>query len=128
MDFMELATQLGMKIREDARVQNYYTASEAYEKDENLQALVQEYTTQRLALEEEYKKDTPDDSFVEVIENRIEEIYNTVIENPIYTAFAEAQEELNEIMHMVNDELTFQVTGERHCHDHDCESCGGHCH
>jgi len=128
MDIMELATQLGMKIREDERIQSYYAASEAYEKDENLQTLVQEYTTQRMALEEEYKKDTPDDSFIEVIENRIEEIYNTVIENPIYVDFAEAQENLNEIMHMVNDEITFQVTGERHCHDHDCESCGGGCH
>ena len=128
MDIMELATQLGMKIREDERIQSYYAASEAYEKDEKLQTLVQEYNTQRMALEEEYKKDIPDDSFVEVIENRIEEIYNEVVASPVYIAFAEAQDDLNEIMHMVNDEITFQVTGERHCHDHDCDSCDGHCH
>jgi len=127
MDMMELATQLGLKIKEDARVQNYYAATAAYEKDDALQALIQEYSTQRMALEEEYKKDTPDDNFVEAIENRIEAIYNEVIENPIYLAYAEAQEDLNEIMHTVNDEITFQVTGERHCHDHDCESCSG-CH
>ena len=127
MDMMELATQLGLKIKEDARVQNYYAATAAYEKDDALQALIQEYSTQRMALEEEYKKDTPDDNFVEAIENRIEAIYNEVIENPIYLAYAEAQEDLNEIMHTVNDEITFQVTGERHCHDEDCESCSG-CH
>lgn len=126
MEIMEIATQLGLKIKEDARVQQYYVAADAYEKDEKLQSLIQEYNTQRMALEEEYKKDIPDDSFIEVIENRIEEIYNAVVENPTYVKFAEAQEVLNEIMHTVNDEITFQVTGERHCHD-DCDSCSG-CH
>lgn len=126
MTIMEIATLLGAKIREDEKVQEYYVANEAYEKDEELQKLVQEYSTQRMALEEEYKKDNPDDGFIEAIEGRIEDIYNEVMENPVYIEFSEAQEELNKIMHMVNDEITFQVTGERHCHD-GCDSCSG-CH
>lgn len=126
MTIMEMATLLGTKIREDEKVQQYYVASEAYENDEELQKLVQEYSTQRMALEEEYKKDNPDDGFIQAIEGRIEDIYNEVMENPIYIEFSEAQEELNKIMHMVNDEITFQVTGERHCHD-GCDSCSG-CH
>lgn len=132
MNIMELAAQLGKKIKEDVKVQQYYAASEAYENDTQLQVLIQEYNTQRMAMEEELKKADPDNEFVEVIENRIEEIYNNVVENPVYLAFADAQDELNQLMHMVNDEITFQVTGERHCSHNDscgdgCDSCSG-CH
>jgi len=127
MEILEFAAQLGMKIKEDERVQAYYAANEAYENDEALQELVGEYNVQRMAMEEELQKDEPDSKFIELIEGRLQDIYDEVVANPIYLAYNEALTMLNKIMHTVTDEIRFQVTGERSCSHDGCSDCSG-CH
>jgi len=127
MEILELAAQLGMKIKEDAKVQAYYVANEAYENDEALQELVSEYNVQRMAMEEELEKDEPDSGFVEIIEGRLQEIYDEVVKNPIFLTYQEATQTLNKIMQMVTSEIRFQVTGDRPCSHDDCSECSG-CH
>jgi len=127
MEIMELAVQLGAKIKEDERVKRYMRAKEAYISDGELQSVISEYNTHRMAMDEEMKKDVPDNNFVEIIEARIDEIYNEVMENAVYTEYSEASNDFHELMHAVNSELTYQVTGERPCSHEDCSSCSG-CH
>ena len=126
MEIMELAAQLGRAIKADARVAKMDEAKEAYDKDEALQALMFEYNMQQIALGEEYKKETPDKSVIEAIENRLEEIVASVTSNPLFIALNAAEEEVNALMQEVNAEITFQITGQRPC-SHDCSSCGSDC-
>ncbi len=126
MEVMELAAELGKKIKEDPRVVKMQAAEKAYAEDRALQTLMIEYNAQSTALTEEYKKPEKDTEFIERIEARINELYHEITTNPSMLAYQQAQEEVNEFMNEVNSEITFQITGERPC-SHDCSSCGGSC-
>ncbi len=127
MEIMELAAELGKKIKDDPRIVAMKQAEEAYTNDRELQKLIIEYNAQSTALTEEYKKPEKDETFIKNIEERINTLYHEITENPSMIAYNKAQEVVNAFMNEVNGEITFQITGERPC-THDCSSCGGHCH
>ena len=123
---MELAIALGQAIKEDERIKKMEAAKVAFDTDKEIQSLMLEYNTQRVALGEEYKKETQDKEFIDVINKRIEELYNSIITNEIFVAYNATQDEVNKFMNEVNGEITFQITGERPC-THDCSSCHSDC-
>lgn len=126
MEIMELAAQLGQAIKADARIAKMEEAKVAYEKDEKIQALMLEYNTQQIALAEEYKKETVDQKIIEAIENRLNEIVESVTSSETFIMINKAQEDVNTLMNEVNAEIEFQITGQRPC-AHDCSSCGSDC-
>ncbi len=126
MEIMELAAELGKKIKEDPRMAALKEAEKAYEEDSALRTLMVEYNAQSTALTEEYKKPEKDTEFIKRIEARINDIYHEITENPKMAALQSAQEVVNDLMNEVNAEISFQITGERPC-SHDCSSCGGSC-
>jgi len=128
MEIMSLATELGKLIKDDPRMQALNEAKEAYENDHEVQHALLEYRVQQTALTEEYKKSETDQALIDSIEARISLLYDSITESPTFNAFNDAQEQVNALMIQVNDEITFQITGERpsEC-AHDCDSCGGSC-
>lgn len=126
MEIMELAAELGKKIKEDPRIIAMKKAEEAYNSDSKLQTLMVEYNAQSTALTEEYKKPEKDEEFIKRIQDRINQLYHEITENPVLIEYQEAQEIVNVLMNEVNSEITYQITGERPC-THDCSSCGGSC-
>jgi len=124
MEIMELAAELGKKIKEDPRIIAMKKAEEAYNTDSKLQTLMVEYNAQSTALAEEYKKPEKDTEFIARIQQRINELYHEITESPVMLEYQKAQEIVNAFMNEVNSEITFQITGERPC-SHDCSSCGG---
>lgn len=126
MEVMELAAELGKKIKEDPRIVAMKAAEKAYTEDRALQTLMVEYNAQSTALTEEYKKPEKDSEFIKRIEARINELYHEITENPVMVAYQQAQEVVNAFMNEVNSEISYQITGERPC-THDCSSCGGSC-
>lgn len=123
---MELAVALGQAIKEDERIKKMEAAKAAFDSDKGIQSLILEYNTQRVALGEEYKKDTQDKEFIEVINKRIDELYNSIVTNEVFIAYNATQDEVNKFMNEVNGEISFQITGERPC-THDCSSCHSDC-
>lgn len=126
MEVMELAAELGKKIKEDPRVVALQEAEKAYTEDRALQTLMVEYNAQSTALTEEYKKPEKDAEFIKRIEARINEIYHEITENPVMLAYQAAQEVVNDFMNEVNAEISYQITGQRPC-SHDCSSCHSNC-
>lgn len=126
MEIMELAAELGKKIKEDHRLIELNRAEAAYNSDTELQALIREYNVQSAAISEEYKKEKPDTEFVNAIQERIHKIYESIMANENMNAYTKAQDAVNAFMNEVNGEITYQITGERPC-THDCSTCGG-CH
>ena len=126
MGIMEIATLLGQEIKKDPRIDKMNKAQEVFEKDDHLQGLMLEYNTQQAALAEEYKKSPVDKDLVSAIEKRLDEIVAEVTSNPVFIEVNKAQEEVNALMHEVNAEIEFQITGKRPC-THDCSSCGSDC-
>ncbi len=126
MEVMELAAQLGKKIKEDPRIVAMQAAEKAYTEDRELQTLMVEYNAQSTALTEEYKKPEKDTEFIQRIEARINEIYHAITESPLMIEYQKTQEAVNAFMNEVNAEITYQITGERPC-AHDCSSCHSNC-
>lgn len=128
MEIFELAAELGKKLKEDARIKRLDAAREAYEADEKIVNLSMEYAVQQQALQTEAVKEDKDESLIESLNARVEEIYNEIVSLPTYVELEAAQNEVNDLMSSVNNTINAQMMGEEQsgC-THNCATCGG-CH
>jgi len=121
MEIMELAQQIGALIKESPEMKRLNDAEAAYEGAVELRKLIDEYNAQDSALAE-----NTDVAFVEAIQERMNILYEKVVNDPIYIEYVAAQQEVSKLMHKVNDEINFVITGKRSCSG-SCEGCAG-CH
>ena len=129
-EILEQAKVLGKLIAESEEVKAANAAKEAYESDAEVQAIITEYNVNNKALAEEYKRAEQDEALMTSIKKRIGELYNQIMAHPLYNAYMQSQESVGALMNLVNDEINFEVTGERPSQSAcsgNCSSCGG-CH
>ena len=128
MTIPEIAAQLGKAIKEDDRVKELNAAREAYENSEELRTLMTEYEVNQKAIEFEAAKPEREDELVKRIQTRLDELYDQIMEHPVFLRLNTAQAAVNEFMDEVNTIITFNITGElpSSC-THDCSTCGGSC-
>ena len=127
MTIFELAAELGKALKEDEKLVRLEAAKNAYQADASLQKKMVEYEVQQKALQTEVTREERDTMFIDVIQKRINEIYETVMNHPVFVELNEAQVEVNELMNAVNNTITFEITGEVPSCTHDCSTCGGGC-
>ena len=128
MEIFELAAQLGQELKKDERMVRMAKAKEAYETDGELRTLMREYQVQQIALEKTAGQKDVEARFLEMIQDRINQLYDQIVAHPVYVELEAAQEEVNALMNAVNNTITFEITGEMpsSC-THDCSTCGGGC-
>ena len=128
-EIRKMAEALGKLLKDSDEVKAATAAKAVYDNDEAVQQAIFEYNTQNAVLAKEYQKDEKDEVFMETVKKRIGELYNEIVNNPAYTAYVQAEEQIGNLMKEVNDELNFQITGERpqSACTGNCSSCGG-CH
>ncbi len=122
---IEIAKLLGDIIKEDEKVKALEEAQKAYNTDSEVLLLMTEYSVQQQLLTEAYTKGI-DDETSNKITARINDIYDQILATKAYKAYEAAQNEVNELMQLVNDTITRQISGASEC-THDCSTCGG-CH
>jgi cell fate (sporulation/competence/biofilm development) regulator YlbF (YheA/YmcA/DUF963 family) len=127
MEIMEAATLLGTTIKESELYRKFDAAKTAYENNVKIAEYLHEYEADRKTLEKAGSMEDVDSHLVDTLQARLDELYKLITEDPVYVAFTEAQTEINALMEMVNDQITFAITGKAPC-KHDCSSCGGSCH
>ena len=127
MNIFELATELGKALKKDEKLVRLADARKKYEEDPDLQKMMVEYEVQQKALQGELTKDERDTMFIDVIQKRINELYDAIMNHPVFLELNEAQAEVNELMNAVNNTITFEITGEVPSCTHDCSTCGGGC-
>lgn len=127
MTVFELAAQLGKALKEDDKLVRLDKAKKAYESDKDLQKMMVEYEVQQKALQCEITKEERDTLLIDVIQKRINDLYEAIMAHPIFMELNEAQAEVNELMNAVNNAITFEITGELPSCTHDCSTCGGGC-
>ena len=127
MEIFELAEKLGQVLKEDARLVALEEAKRAYEADTKLQKCMMEYEVQQQAMQREAGKADHDLHFLEVIQNRIDTLYQAIVENPTFVALNEAQNAVNGLMNEVNQTIMSRITGEEPGCTHNCSTCKG-CH
>ena len=127
---IELAHALGEEIAKSDEIKNLEKAKSVFDADEDLQAKMREYETERALLGQEFSKaDGADEKVISTIKERLEELSRVITVNANYIEFANAQKAMNDLMNSVNAEIKFCITGERPttC-THDCSTCGGCAH
>ncbi len=124
----ELATTLGKALKNDPRMIRMDEARRAYESDAKITTLMTEYEVQQKAMQKIATGENFEPQLMNMIQDRINALYEEIMENPVYVELTEAQEAVNELMNAVNNTITFAITGEMpsDC-THDCSTCGG-CH
>ena len=127
MTVFEIAEMLGKALKEDERLVALEEAKTAYEADAQLKTYMMEYDVQQKALQNEIAKPEKDSHLIDMIQNRIDELYHLIVGNAAFLRLNEAQQKVNDLMNEVNNVITFHITGEMPC-THDCASCGGSCH
>lgn len=129
MEIFEIAAQLGKALKEDERLVRLENAKKAYKESPTLGKMMIEYEVQQKALENEVVKPEKDTHFIDIIQNRINELYRQIMEDPAFVELNEAQQVVNELMNSVNTTIMFNITGElpSDC-THNCSTCGGGCH
>ena len=111
MEIMEIAALLGKTLKEDERLKALEEAKEAYTSDAELQKKLVEYEVQQRALQGEITKEERDTAFIDIIQNRIEQLYKEITEAPAFIRLNEVQAEVNELMNAINNTITFGEGG-----------------
>ncbi len=128
MEIFEIAQLLGKTLKEDERLKRLEAAKKQYEESPDLGKMMVEYEVQQKALENEVVKPEKDTHFIDIIQNRINDLYQSIVQHPAFIELNEAQNVVNELMNSVNQTIMFNITGEMpsDC-THNCSTCGG-CH
>jgi cell fate (sporulation/competence/biofilm development) regulator YlbF (YheA/YmcA/DUF963 family) len=128
MDIFEMAAALGDALKQDEKLVALEAARKNYMEDRQLQALVIEYEVQQTAMQKEASRgEDYDTHLIDMIQNRINELYEAITKNETYLALEKAQDEVNALMNKVNGIITARITGQEPGCTHNCATCGG-CH
>ncbi len=124
----ELAVALGKALKNDPHLVRMDAARAAYEADVSINQLMMEYEVQQKAMQNVAAGESFEPEMLDMIQDRINALYEQIMNHPVYAELNAAQEEVNELMNAVNNTITFAITGEMpsNC-THDCSTCGG-CH
>ena len=125
-EIIETVEKLAALIKADPRYSAVMETQAAYSGDAEVSKLLTEYNVQQAALAEACKGEQ-DTQLVESIRRRLSELYNQVVENPVYLAYKEASDAYNAFYQAVSQELEFALNGSRTGCTHDCSTCSG-CH
>ncbi len=125
-EIMKAAHILGDLIKNDPVTKALDAAMEDYERSEELMALIGEYNAHQELMMTSAEAASQDDDVREKLSARMTELYNNVVEHPVYKAYMDAKDAFDALYAEVVGEIQFGITGERPC-AHDCSSCGG-CH
>ncbi len=128
MDIFEMASALGDALKQDEKLVALEAARKNYMEDRKLQALVVEYEVQQTAMQKEASRgEDYDTHLIDMIQNRINELYEAITKNETYLALEKAQDEVNALMNKINGIITARITGQEPGCTHNCATCGG-CH
>ena len=122
----ELAKTLGEAITETEQYKNYIYAKSVYEKDTELEALIEAYNMEKLRIDIINNQGSEDDK-KENSTDRLNSLYQQIMAKDAMLKFGEAHETLGILMDDVNSIILQAMNGtEEGCTPDKCASCG-HC-
>ncbi len=127
-EIIEKTKELGALLQSSEQIQKYNAAKAAYDQDEEVQKLAQEFNLHRMTMMSLSEAEDQDPERIAEIEERIKGVYEKIMANDKMIAMQRTAKAVEELMAQVNGVISFYVTGEEptSC-THDCSTCGG-CH
>lgn len=128
MTIIEMAREFGKVIQESEEYKNLVVAREASDKDEALQAQIQQFNLVRMNLEMESSKEDADQEKIGSLNEELMSLYTQIMESENMAAFNEAKDAIDTIMNEATSILAAAVNGEDPMtFDPHAHSCGGSC-
>ncbi len=127
-EIIEKAKELGALLQSSEQILKYNAAKAAYEQDDAVQKLVQEFNLHRMTMMSLSEAEEQDAERIAEVEERIKGVYEKIMANEKMQVMQETAKAVEEMMGQVNGVISFYVTSEEpsSC-THDCSTCGG-CH
>lgn len=126
MTILEKAAELGAMIRETEEKKRLDKATEAYEADEDMKAMIEKYNEHAKKAHDDLKDGKITDAVYALCQQQLNDMYNMIMQRPSMVEYAAAKHDFDALMQGVYGEITYQITGSRPC-SHDCGSCGAKC-
>ena len=127
-EIIEKTKELGKLIQDSEQVKNFNLAKAAYDSDEEVQRLIQEFNLHKMTMMSLTQGEEQDQQRIQEVEERIKAVYEKIMATDKMQKFQAASKAVQELLNQVNGVISFYVTGEEpsDC-THDCSTCGG-CH
>ena len=122
----ELLTAFGEELKNSEAVTEYREAKEAYLHDETINGLMREYNVQHMLRDAEVKKEEPNETLLESLDDRIKVLTETIQANKAMERMRNAETQLDILLAEVNQILTGYINPQTSCSG-SCGTCGG-CH
>ena len=133
---IDLARTLGEELAASDEFKRYNTAKENLKADKELKGKINEFKVQKMILDMEAKKEENqrEESLLDVLAVRVDELYRSINENPVMVEFNSAEEEMNNLLTAINATIGSYVAdkdepkgGEGSCSPDMCASCKSAC-
>ena len=127
-EIIEKTKELGKLIQESEQVKAFNLAKAAYDNDEEVQRMIQEFNLHKMSLMTLTQGEEQDQARIQEVEERIKAVYEKIMANEKMVQFQACSKAVQELLNQVNGVIGYYVTGEEptDC-THDCSTCGG-CH
>ncbi len=132
---IDLARTLGEELAQSEEYLRYFAAKEALKNSAELKNKINEFKVQKMILDMESKKDEAqkEESLLDALGVRVDELYRSINENPVMVEFNAAEEAMNTLLGAVNTTIGSYITDEDNhtaegsCSPEHCATCSG-CH
>ena len=126
MDIIKLARQLGAAIQQQPEYKKFMAAKETNDKNEELQKQIGDFNLLKMQLDTEHQKEEKDEAKILEINEKIVELYNTIISSDAMKEYNNAYAEYKALTDKISNILLMCENGED---PETCEpaACTGNC-
>lgn len=112
MDIIKLAREVGKALQSDERYINMQLAQKKSEEDESLQSLIGEFNLKRIAIDNEAKKESPDNDKIKVLNEELKKCYTDIMDNENMIEYNKTQKEVEELLKRITTIISKSAMGE----------------
>lgn len=129
MDIIELAREIGRELQKDDHYLAMRAASDACDKDTELQNLIGQFNLTRMSISNETQKEQSDEQKLRELNEELRQTYARIMQSPNMAAYNAAKQSVDMILNRVSAIIGQSADGEdpETADYHEEASCGGNC-
>ena len=126
VEIIEKAKELGLLLKDSTIVKEFVAAKAAYESDKQMQELLGQFNLHKMTIAMLSKQENPDEARIEEHEQKLNDVYDKIMESDLMVAFQEKSHRVDTIVGNINSILNLYVSGDNPsgCSG-SCATCGG---
>ena len=111
-EIIEKAKELGLLLKDSTIVKEFVAAKAAYESDRQMQELLGQFNLHKMTIAMLSKQENPDEARIEEHEQKLNNVYDKIMESALMVAFQEKSHRVDTIVGNINSILNLYVSGD----------------